>query len=59
MIAVELLAILVRKSDNIKGISIADQQLKISHYADDATFCVKDPPSLRKLLQLLNIFAGF
>lgn len=59
VIAVELLAILVRKSDNIKGIRIAEQQLKISHYADDATFFVKDRPSLTNLLHLLDVFSDF
>lgn len=59
VIAVELLAIMVRKSEDIKGICIADQQLKISHYADDATFFVKDPSSLTNLLHLLDVFAGF
>lgn len=59
VIAVELLAILVRKSENIKGIDISDQQLKISHYADDATFFVKDPSSLQNLLDLLNTFTRY
>lgn len=58
-IAVELLAILVRKSEEIKGICISNQPIKISQYADDSTFFVKDPPSLKHLLRLLNNFANF
>lgn len=57
VIAVELLAILVRRADNVKGITVADQQKKISHYADDATFFIKEPSSLRNLIKLLESFA--
>lgn len=49
----------MRRSQDIKGINIPDQQLKISQYADDATFFVKDPSSLRNLLDLLISFASF
>lgn len=59
VIAVELLAILVRQSEDIEGIHISEQHLKISHYADDATFFVRDPSSLLNLLILLNTFANF
>lgn len=38
MLAAELLAIIMRKSANIKGLTIADRTPKISQYADDATF---------------------
>lgn len=59
IIAVELLAILVRKSEDITGIYMTDQQLKISLYADDATFFIKDLSSLEKLLRLLSFFSNF
>lgn len=57
VIAVELLAILVRASTNIRGIPIAGKNIKISQYADDTTFFVNDFPSLDALLHLLSIFA--
>lgn len=57
IIAVELLAILVRQSQEIHGLPVADRELFISQYADDATFFIKDYASLTSLLQLLNVFA--
>lgn len=57
VIAVELLAILVRDSVDIRGITIARKQIKVSQYADDATFFVNDFPSLNALLHLLARFA--
>lgn len=55
-ISVELLAILVRKSIEIRGISVGDSAFKISQYADDSTFFVKDFKSLDALFLLLNRF---
>lgn len=57
IIAVELLATLVRKSLNIKGINLADKEIRILQYADDATFFLNDLGSLQPLLQLLGMFA--
>lgn len=58
IIAVEILAILVRKSTDIQGINLADKKLVISQYADDATFFLESFDSLDSLLRLLNIFAS-
>lgn len=58
VIAVELLAILVCKSSNIQGIPVAGHQIKISQYADDATFFASDSSSLDFLLQLLLTFVN-
>lgn len=54
----ELLAILVRQTANIKGISVAERQVKISQYADDATIFLHDFTALNFLLQLLHTFAA-
>lgn len=59
VIAVEMLALMVRKSLDIKGISLAGQQVKISQYADDATFFLSDFSSLDSLLIMLTNFASF
>lgn len=59
VIAVELLALMIRKSIDIKGIQIADRHITISQYADDATFFVQDFASLHNLLRLLDTFASF
>lgn len=48
--AVELLSILARKTIEIKGITIPGKPAKISQYADDATFFLKDMDSLSHLM---------
>lgn len=50
---------MVRKSTEIQGIQIGNQHVKISQYADDSTFLVKNPSSLTHLLALLDSFANF
>lgn len=57
VIAVELLALLVRRSINIKGLDLGNRRLKISQYADDATFFIRDFASLDALILLLTAFA--
>lgn len=49
----------MRKNSNIKGISINDKTAIISQYADDATFFLRDVPSLEHLLDLLAVFSLF
>lgn len=57
VLAVELLAILVRKSNAIKGIQIGDKATKISQYADDVTFFLQDRDSLLALIQVIDRFS--
>lgn len=59
VIAVELLAFMVRQSPNIRGISLTHRQIKISQYADDATFFIRDFTALQDLIHLLRVFATF
>lgn len=58
-ITVELLAILVRNSVAVKGILVDQSEFKISQYADDSTFFVRDFHALQSLLDLLNRFTKF
>lgn len=58
-ITVELLAILVRQSIAIRGISVGDSSFKISQYADDSTFFLQDFQALDALSRLLNQFSRF
>ena len=56
VLAVEILSIAIRASRDIKGIQIADREIKLSQYADDTKVFCKDIFSLEKLLDLLSTF---
>ena len=53
MVAIEILAILIRSDANIKGITIGDNETKLLAYADDMTALLSDIPSLKKFLDML------
>ena len=57
-LAVELLAIRIRNSDEIKGIRINNVTVTISQYCDDATVFVQDEESVKKLVQLLHEYGS-
>lgn len=59
ILAVELLAILVRESPDIEGIKLGTRHLSISQYADDTTFFVRNTTSLEALMQLIDFFTEF
>ena len=57
MIAIELLAQSIRHSDIIKGIKIqANQEVKLTQYADDTTALLADVQSVANLFELLTKF---
>ena len=56
VLAVEILSVAIRASGDIKGIQIANREIKLSQYADDTTVFCKDIFSLEKLLDLLSTF---
>ena len=52
----EVLASKIRQDRNIKGLSFAGTEIKISQLADDTTCIIKDESSLKNLLDLFVIF---
>ena len=56
IIAVELLAIKIRNSPNIKGILVDNTEVKISQMADDTTVFLKDVDSIKHLFKLMEMF---
>ena len=56
IVTVELLAIAIRKSDDIRGVRIGDTESKIIQYADDLTAALSDVESSEALLTLLKHF---
>ena len=55
-LTLEILYIAIRASCDIKGIQIANREIKLSQYADDTIVFCRDIFSLGKLLDLLNTF---
>ena len=56
IVTVELLAIAIRKSDDIRGVRIGGTESKIIQYADDLTATLSDVESAEALLTLLKHF---
>ena len=56
VLGIELFSRAVKKDATIKGIQVNKYELKISQYADDTTFFVRDLDSVTNLLNLLNDF---
>ena len=61
IMTVELLAINIRKDENIKGIYIpgSKRPIKIRQYADDTTMFLKDVIDFREILSKIKKFAEF
>ena len=57
VIAIKLLAQSIRRSKEIKGITIDEQnEVKLSQYADGTTVLLSDVQSASKLFDLLSLF---
>ena len=59
VIVIEILAIMIRKSDNVQGIEIAESEHKIIQYADDATICVRNIISIKHVVDIINEFSRY
>ena len=56
-IVLEVLAIAIREENNIKGIQIGKEEVKLSLFADDMILYTENPKdSIRKLLELISEF---
>ena len=54
----EVLAIAIRQTKEIKGIQIGREEVKLSLYVDDMILCLENPKdSTPKLLELMNKFS--
>ena len=56
ILAGEALSCAIRSRSDIRGILVANKEIKLSQYADDTTAFCKDEASLEKLLEVLNLF---
>ncbi len=57
IVAVELLAIQLRRNEHIKGINVFDRCIKLVQMADDMTVFLQDTKSLKLLLNSLHQFS--
>lgn len=58
-LVVEMLSIIIRNNDNIKGLQFHQAEVKLSQFADDLTCFLNDRTSLVHLLNSLQMFAGW
>ena len=59
ILCLELLAIAIREDGEIKGLSIGNEDIKLTTFADDMTCFLKDTASFRKVLNLLGEYGLF
>ena len=54
-IVLEVLAIAIRQEEEIKGIQIGKEEVKLSLFADDMKLCIENPKdSTKELLKLIS-----
>jgi hypothetical protein len=58
-VAIELLAINIRKNKNIEGIKINNSNIKLSMYADDMTGLIVGVKSIKEIMKLINEFKKY
>lgn len=58
-IVVEVMAIHIRLNNNIKGVKFQGSEVKLSQYADDATYFLSHIASLDPLLEFLDTFSAW
>ena len=56
LLVVEILAICIRKSRNIRGLQIGNEIIKISQFADDTTCFISNEQSIINLFDILKLF---
>ena len=59
ILVLEVMLILIRENDNIKGIKIRDFDIKLSAFADDTYFLTLDIQSLRHILDTCSMFGDY
>ena len=59
IIAIEILALMIRKSETVQGIDMGNHTHNIIMYADDATICVRDLTSIKHAIDIVNTFSNY
>lgn len=59
LLVVEVMAVMIRRSQDIQGIQLSNSEIRIVQFADDSTCLLKDESSLKHLVAILNRFRGW
>ena len=59
ILAIEILAVMIRRNDKINGIKLSNAHFKIALFADDTTLFLKDVNALREALKVFDCFYRF
>ena len=56
ILGAEIMSVALRNNENIKGIKVGNDEIKLAQFADDTTVFLKDTHSVKTTLDLLNRF---
>jgi hypothetical protein len=59
ILVIEVLATMIRKSDNISGFKVKCKEYRLLMFADDTTFLLEDEKSFSEVLNILEIFRQY
>ena len=48
----------IRNDKSVRGFKIGNTEVKLTAFADDTTFFVKDEASLRRILKIMSVIAS-
>ena len=57
ILGLEILFLIIRADENIKGVRIENNEIKLTAYADDASYFIRDKYSAENLLQKIELFS--
>ena len=57
ILGLEILLIAIRSDENIRGVRVEDNEIKLTAYADDASYFLRDKFSAENLLQKVELFS--
>ena len=59
ILVIEIMATMIRQSEDIKGYQVKDNELKLEIFADDTTFFLHDVESFQSVLKNLDTLHEF
>ena len=59
VLVLEIVFFQIRKSDTVKGFKVEGFEIKLTAFADDSTFFLRDVESLKNLVKISKCFEKF